>query len=211
MPSKSDAPPAPQFPLYAFLSRWSWPASYTGKLLFVAFIGTHVPLLAALFYVALSTMTLAAAWPILATTLAATLAGAILTMAALRSLLQPILCTSDALRHYVAEHELPHLPTRYHDEVGQLMADTQGTLTHLNQLIGFKNRMLHVVSHDLHSPASSILMANDILRSQLNRKQPDPDVVREMTGLIKASVRRQFELTDSLTTYTHEEDAGAAS
>ena len=209
MPSKSDTSSAPRFPLYAFLSRWSWSTSYMGKLLFVAFVGTHVPLLTTLFYVALSTMTLEVAWPILATALAATLVGALFTMAALRSLFQPILYTSDALRHYVAKRELPDLPTHYHDEAGQLMADTQGTLTHLNQLIGFKDQMLHVVLHDLYSPASSILMANDILSSQLSRKQPDPDVVREMTGLIRASVNRQFELTESMLAQADEEEGAA--
>ncbi|MBV8705277.1 MAG: EAL domain-containing protein, partial [Acetobacteraceae bacterium] len=106
---------------------------YRYKILAVAFIGTHVPLLALIgYFLQFEPISLGLAARVLGVALAATLIGTALTLFALDQLLQPILKTSRALRAYATRQTLPSLPTHYTDEVGTLMADTARTLATLD-------------------------------------------------------------------------------
>lgn len=106
--------------------------NYRAKILLIAFIGIHVPLIGlALWYVFRS----AGDWRMLAETLAvtliATLVGTAVTLAALGHLLRPVVLTSRALRTFREGRRHEALPTGYTDEVGTLMADAQQTLDEL--------------------------------------------------------------------------------
>ncbi len=119
----------PSLSLYSRLSRMGWPRSYAGKMLFVAFLGTHVPLLTLLAYFIISVSpsgdyTLRVG----AVALVATLLGTGATLFGLHRLLAPILFTQRSLRAYLADRELPDLPSSFADEAGALMADTNHTL-----------------------------------------------------------------------------------
>lgn len=124
----------PSLRLYVWLARRGWPRSYAGKLLFVAFVGTHVPLIALLAYF-VGSVSPSASYTIHVTliALAATLGATGVTLFALHRLLAPVLVTQQGLKHYRDQRELPYLPTGFTDEAGLLMADTQQTLSELER------------------------------------------------------------------------------
>ena len=128
--------------LYLLLSRVRYLKSYQGKILLVAFLGTHIPLLALIVYFLLSTSTVELTGRVLITTLLATLGGTGLTLCALHNLLAPVVLTSQALREYRNERKLPDLPTGCTDQVGTLMTDALLTIKKLEELIE------HVSSYD---------------------------------------------------------------
>lgn len=141
--------------LYLFLSKLPRPLGYKGKIMSIAFVGTHVPLLALLFYFLLShSLSVSLTVSILVISLIATLAGTVLTLYALHLLLAPIILTYLAQRAYITRKILPDLPTSYTDEVGILMADTVQTIKKLDEIIenltnydattGLPNRMLFI-------------------------------------------------------------------
>ncbi len=116
--------------------RKTGPRSYIGKILLVAFLGTHIPLLTLLAHFIISnSLSTSATTRALAVALVATLAGTGLTLFALTQLLKPILATRQGLRHYLSENAVPNLPTDFSDEAGGLMADTQQALEKLDDII----------------------------------------------------------------------------
>ncbi|HEY4306856.1 MAG TPA: bifunctional diguanylate cyclase/phosphodiesterase [Gemmatimonadaceae bacterium] len=122
--------------LYDRLARMRWPRSYAGKMLFVAFVGTHVPFIALVVYF-LGTTSPSVAYTVRVGLIAliATLLGTAATLAGLRLLLAPVLLTQRALRDYLEQRTLPELPTTFTDEAGTLMADTQHTLRQLDEVV----------------------------------------------------------------------------
>ncbi|HVS26352.1 MAG TPA: diguanylate cyclase [Burkholderiales bacterium] len=123
--------------LYQFMNDWGlFRRSYLLKFMLVAFLGTHVPLIVLVLYIALSqSYSLMGALPIVIATLLATLIGAAITLSFLGSLLLPVRQTSESLKQYLAERNLPSLPTVYDDEAGQLMADAQYVVTRLDNAL----------------------------------------------------------------------------
>lgn len=184
--------------IYSALSQLPAPRSYTGKIFLVAFLGTHIPLLTAVGYTALSSLTWQQAGPILQVTLGATLIGTGCTLWVLHRLLAPLRCTAEAMQHYVDTHDPPDLPTHFNDRAGQLMHNTQRTLTKLSTLLAFKDRMLGIVSHDARGPASSVLMAVDVISKQLDTEQPNMDYVRSLTEQVEHTVEYQLDVFQSM-------------
>ena len=87
---------------YTLISKWGLPKTYRGKIMLVAFLGTHAPLLGAALYLLLgSSVGLEAALRILALLVAVTLAGTAATLLALRALLAPVSLSSSALKRYL--------------------------------------------------------------------------------------------------------------
>jgi diguanylate cyclase (GGDEF)-like protein len=122
--------------LYALLSRWGFPKTYRGKFMLVAFICTHLPLLAAVLYLLFHTRgALGAHLGVLVALLAATLLGFAATAWALGKLLVPVSLSSRALKDYLGERRLPELPIGFRDEAGKLMADVRYTLENLDATI----------------------------------------------------------------------------
>ena len=110
---------------YAWLANLPRPRSYRGKIMLVAFFGTHVPLIALLVYaLSRSALPLPERVRVLVVALAATLAGTAATLILLHFLLAPLGATAAALRAYLTERTVPDLPLRFRDEAGVLMADT---------------------------------------------------------------------------------------
>lgn len=143
------ASPSRQLWLYQTVARIA-PVSYRNKIMLIAFLGTHVPLLALVLFFALRTENFLAALPVIGIALVATLFGTAVTLVLLNGLLRPILMTREAVRAYVAHGRLPVLPTSFRDEAGQLMADTVSSLnrldtileslTYVDQMTGLPNR-----------------------------------------------------------------------
>ena len=126
---------------YRGMSRWL-PVSYSAKIMVMAFLGTHIPLISLSVWLGVHN---ARDWSSIATTLAvtliATLAGTALTLFVLAHLLRPVLATSVALRRYRADRSLPRLPVGFADAAGTLMADAQATLTTLEESLTRLERM----------------------------------------------------------------------
>jgi diguanylate cyclase (GGDEF)-like protein len=121
--------------IYAFFAKRR-PRSYLGKIMVVAFLGTHVPLLT-LFTYAIITTALPAETKtrVLLVALVATLVGTALTLYTLHQLLAPITLTFMSLRHYLERQIKPQLPTNFTDEAGILMADTMYTIGKIDETI----------------------------------------------------------------------------
>jgi EAL domain-containing protein (putative c-di-GMP-specific phosphodiesterase class I)/GGDEF domain-containing protein len=117
--------------LYDFMTR-SGVRNYRAKIMVMAFLGTHIPLIALVGYVTLQNT---AGWDeclaTLTVTLIATLVGTAITLWVLNHLLRPVLMTSRTLQAYRLTRETGTLPTHYRDEAGTLMADAAHTLAHL--------------------------------------------------------------------------------
>ncbi|MCW4116357.1 EAL domain-containing protein [Aurantimonas sp. MSK8Z-1] len=110
--------------------------SYRTKIMLMAFLGTHVPLIALVFYTTISdSWTWQRLMSILGVTLLATLVGTAVTLFVLHQLLKPVVLTSRALRAYRSSRALMPLPVHYTDEVGTLMADATATIRHLHDAV----------------------------------------------------------------------------
>ncbi len=121
---------------YTLISRLTFPKTYPGKIMLVAFTGTHIPLIVLIFDAANSATTSSKAIAhTLLITLFATLIGTAATLYALHHLLAPIILTSKVLRQYLQLRKRTDLPTNFRDEVGTLMADTNLTLQQLDEII----------------------------------------------------------------------------
>jgi diguanylate cyclase (GGDEF)-like protein len=122
--------------VYEALSKLPFPRSYAGKMLLVAFIGTHVPLIGLTLYFALaSSLSFRATLRILLVALVTTLSGTAATLLTLRALLAPVTAASEALRRYLDRAELPDLPTGHHDEAGILMTDVRYVAERLKESV----------------------------------------------------------------------------
>jgi diguanylate cyclase (GGDEF)-like protein len=106
--------------------------------LLVALLGTHVPLLVLVAYLALSFPGgLAVALPLLGAALAGTLAADAVVFRELRTLLASVSRASRALRDYRERGEIPALPADAGGgEGGRLLHDVQETLCRLEGVIG---------------------------------------------------------------------------
>jgi diguanylate cyclase (GGDEF)-like protein len=128
--------------LYRALSRAPFPKSYMGKVFLVAFLGTHVPLLALLAYlVRFRRFGPRASVRILSVTVPATLGGTAATLWAIHALSAPVGLASRALRRYLDSGDLPDLPVIYTDRAGRLMADVQYAIERLDKAMGSLNEL----------------------------------------------------------------------
>jgi len=120
---------------YTFLSRFGI-LNYRAKIMVMAFLGTHIPLISLAIYFALQSapdfQTLVAT---IGVTLVATLVGTGITLFVLNELLKPVTMTSKALRAYRQSRKPSSLPSGFTDEVGTLMADATSTITHLEHTL----------------------------------------------------------------------------
>lgn len=121
--------------LYSSISRLPFPKTYPGKIMLVAFIGTHVPLIALIGAAAAARSSTRETIVTLLIALLATLIATAATLYAIHHLLYPIILTSKVLRQYFKHKKRTELPTNFQDEVGTLMADTNRTLEQLDEII----------------------------------------------------------------------------
>ena len=121
---------------YTLISKWGLPKTYRGKIMLVAFLGTHAPLLGvALYLLWASSVGLWEELRILALLVAVTLAGTAATLLALRALLAPVSLSSSALKRYLDEGTKPELPIGFSDEAGRFMADVRYAIERLDSTI----------------------------------------------------------------------------
>ncbi len=128
--------PTGRLDAYRRLSRLLLPRRYTGKMLLLAFVSTHVPLLALGAYILLvADLDPATTWTLVLVGTAATLLGTALALAGMWVLLAPVASASAALRAYHQHGTRPALPTEIDDEGGRLLADVQHSLESIDALL----------------------------------------------------------------------------
>jgi EAL domain-containing protein (putative c-di-GMP-specific phosphodiesterase class I)/GGDEF domain-containing protein len=128
-----------QLNLYAFLAKLpGFKTRYIAKIMLVAFIGIHVPLITLLIsFLITRSESLTTIIHILSVALIVTLLGTVATLYALNYLLAPVILTSAALKNYLDTRTLAQLPTGFRDEAGTLMGNTYQTLHQLDGLIDY--------------------------------------------------------------------------
>lgn len=124
---------------------------YSGKFLFVAFIGIHIPLIIIVLITVTGTFSFTKETTLIACLLA-TLAASALTLYFLNQLLWPLHKAKTALERYLTHQELPNLPTRFEDEAGILLKQLQQTLEQQNQLLDEKKDTIQLLSHNVQLP-----------------------------------------------------------
>ncbi|AFZ31981.1 diguanylate cyclase/phosphodiesterase [Gloeocapsa sp. PCC 7428] len=180
---------SPNLQLYSFLSRLPLLKSYKGKIMVIAFIGTHIPLLSLLIYFVNSTsFGLQLKLRIIVIALVATLIGTALTLYALHNLLAPISLTFLGLRKYLLHKELPNLPTEFTDEAGILMADTAHALKKLDQVINYMANY-----DDLTG-----LPNRDLFRDRLQQAIAQAQNSHQMLAIILLRLNRLKRINDTL-------------
>lgn len=182
---------------YKLLSKLRWPVSYSGKILLIAFIGTHVPLIV-LFIFLTFFYPIEYRMVILMCVLVATLGGTAGTLYYIYKILGPIRLTGHALNQYRSEKEKPDLPTNYSDDAGVLMSQTQGCIEELDELLKLKNRLLSLISHDSRTPLSTINLASDMIEAEIKEEKTDAEQVKHFLEMIKVSARHQLEFMNSM-------------
>jgi diguanylate cyclase (GGDEF)-like protein len=109
--------------LYAILNVF-FPRSYVAKVIFVAFLCIHVPLIAAVAYFVLRGGGLGANLDIAAVLLVASLLGTVVSVVALGALLVPMERVRAAMADFDAARLRKPLPAGYQDEIGAIMSMT---------------------------------------------------------------------------------------
>lgn len=175
--------------LYSFLSRFHHPKSYKGKIMLVAFLGTHIPLLTLLgYFVVSSSFTSEVKVRIILIALLATLVGTALTLYALHNLLAPVTLTFMALREYLSKKTLPNLPTKFTDEAGILMADTSHTINKLDEVIQY------MVNYDDLTGLPNRVLFRDRLQQALSQAQSN----NQLFAVISLSLDRLNNINNTL-------------
>jgi diguanylate cyclase (GGDEF)-like protein len=163
--------------------------SYKGKIMVVAFIGTHIPLLTLLIYfISTTTFTFQLKLRIIIIALLATLIGTAVTLYALHNLLAPISLTFLGLRKYLLHKQLPNLPTEFTDEAGILMADTVHTIKKLDQAINY------MASYD----DLTGLPNRDLFRDRLQQAVSQAQNNNQMLAVMLLRLNRLTRINDTL-------------
>lgn len=160
---------------------------FTLKILFVAFVGIHIPLFAIIGYLVVSTLDNEGAWTIGLLTLGFTFLATVLTLIVLNSLLKPVMQAKNALNDYIRFAKIPNLPTDYQDEAGVLMRDIQKAINTLEEFEERRLSSLQLLSHDLQSPLRTTLGILDFVK-----EEKDPEFIREHHQLIEESLQSQL-------------------
>lgn len=152
---------------YAGLARL-FPNSFPAKVFLIAFIGTHIPLIATVYFLLAERGGVMANLEICIVMLLATLIGTAATLYGLRAILQPLFFVRDAMEAFESRREKQDLPGQFNDEIGKIMAMT-------NRLIG---------DLDLDLRRKKSVANTDPLTGLLNRRGFDQSVPQAAVGAI---------------------------
>lgn len=172
--------------LYRLLSSISLLRSYAAKFLFVAFVGTHIPLIGLAFYLALAGK-FEDLLPVFLVVLAFTLITTGGTLLALHHLLAPVRLADQGIAQYFAEKVPPHLPEQYADEAGRLLRNLNRALQQLDELLERKQDQLAQLAHNLRQPIQSVKALTGFIR-----ESQDPAEMRGYASKIDLVCEQQL-------------------
>ncbi|MEO8367014.1 MAG: sensor domain-containing diguanylate cyclase [Pseudoxanthomonas sp.] len=125
-----------------------FPRSFSARMMAVAFVGIHVPLIVlAIWLVLTNHLPLDEMLLLLGIVLGATLLGTACTLWVQRLLLAPLRQAADALDEYNEAQRLPNLPVEGSDEVARLMRGINRSVQHVDE--GLRELEKHVLTDSL--------------------------------------------------------------
>lgn len=104
--------------------------SFRNKVFIIAFVGTHIPLIAIIGYILYSSKQLSAL-SVFALALISTLVGTLLVLWSLHHLLKPITLVNLALKNYLEKGEVTSIPEDLDGKMGSLLRNLNYALTHI--------------------------------------------------------------------------------
>jgi diguanylate cyclase (GGDEF)-like protein len=143
-----------KLPLYNLVSRMPGPRSFAVRIFMLSFIGTQLPMFILLLYVVMNVELNAEILTTVSIVLITALLGSASTVIALIAYAEPVNAISKAVQNFAYSDHEPDLPDTYNDEIGELMANTQGAL-----------KKLHSMLHNMHE-----LSIRDELTGLYNRR-----------------------------------------
>lgn len=151
---------------YISLNKIGLKKSYAFKFLFVAFIGTHIPLIGILLYVLFSSQKEFNSFAVVGIVLGLTLVAAFFTLIVLNQLLSPIKLAASTVMKFRKTAEISALPKEYTDEVGVLLSNIDVTLHQIYAMRLERENYLNLIVHDLKSPLNSIVSLSTLLQKE---------------------------------------------
>lgn len=132
---KEEGEEGPSLRLYNLLAKLPGPRNFAVRIFMFSFVGTQLPLFALLLYVLMNVELTAEVLTTFSIVLIAALLGSVSTVIALLAYAEPVGVISRAMQNYSVANFEPNLPENYNDEIGELMANTQGALKKLHSMI----------------------------------------------------------------------------
>lgn len=169
---------------YAALDKIPFLNSMAMKVVFVAFIGIHLPLiLSVLLLVGFQIET--DPLHIIGYLLTFTLVATFFTLYFLNKLIQPVRYLSVNLRCYISGTgwSLPDVPIK--DETGSLLRDVSECVENLEKTIAEKNDMYSLLSHDLKSTLATL--QSGFMLQEMENKEPSTET-RDNIELIERQI-----------------------
>jgi signal transduction histidine kinase len=122
-----------------------------------------------------------------------TLLACAVTLYVQNALAKPIILTKNALVDYVGTKTLPQLPSKFKDEAGLLMANTNSTLYELDNLIKEKRDFIYLLSNDLKTPLHNVVTLVQLMQEDYKNESKD-----EYLHLIKQTTRHQIQMINTV-------------
>ena len=157
--------------LYRALNVGLLKKSYSAKMLFIGFVGIHVPLIGTTSYILLSPPDTLQPWQLITIILLLTLLATGVTLYLLNALLAPVLYTAKVMLEFRNSQEIQPLPIQYQDEVGVLMANVVRAHENIKKLNDEQLNFFSILVHDLRSPLNSILSLVELLNITDSEKE----------------------------------------
>lgn len=193
--------PESKFPMkvYETLHRIGIKKSYSFKFLFIAFIGTHIPLIGMVLFSILAPSQNYDSMTTLLWILAYTLVAAVVTLYLLDRILAPIKLASKMVTTYAATGKLLKVPKVFTDEAGILLKQLDSMFTKMEHMTMERKSFTGLLAHDIRNPIANIKgLANvmeDIVKEPsvleciaMVHKSCDSclEIITDVTSLLKA-------------------------
>lgn len=161
---------------------------YALKLMFTAFIGTHIPLIGLIIYLLIAPSDTLSRSTCLLLILGLTLAGTALTFRIIYALVKPVKLAQRSLSNFLRNKTLPNLPEGYDDEVGVLMRHINYVATHMQETNADTLLQLKAAAAQIQQSL------NRIVDNSLSEE------TTTYTQNIQTALDKQLELINALTT-----------
>jgi len=179
--------------LYRFLSRISLLKKYSAKVMFVAFLGTHVPLFGVITVLIITSGSTLNKISFFLLTLGFTLLAAVVTLFVLNFLTSPVRKIQLSLNDYIEHNTIPNLPEDFDDELGLLMREVNCVIANMNTSLAQKDQIINTLTQGMRAPTADILAQLTLLKSAAN-----PEEQGKCIKKIARSVNHQQKLVDDM-------------
>ena len=188
--------------LYHSLSKLNFlNKSYTGKFLFVAFLGIHIPLIGLILIIIFNKESFSSQM-ILLFTLVFTLIATGITLYIIKQLMLPINLATQALQEYKQNRKVPDLPMNYRDEAGRLLSNIQASINNNENHLAEKQDLIYLLSHDIKAYASHPKSIAEFIEEE----EGCTAGIKEYTTLLKSASDKQILFLESFIHLLYDED-----